>query len=221
MVLHNMVQSQAQRWMVLSVPQVNYIHIIFGSVQPMVRYRLFFDKTDITGPADWNILQMVAAGDKMDFQLYDGTNNPTVRPAGDISNDAWRCLVAGRANGSIFGSHDGGTRGTDTDTFTNAYNNTIATTIGAREAGTDRFCDGKLAYATIWDIDLVANDDVILSRGVNPFLIKNSNIIYFVVVEGNDSPEPNYAEPSATATLTATPLKFAGNPPVELLENYL
>jgi len=180
-----------------------------------------FDKTDITGPANWNILQICGTGDIMHFQLFDGSNNPIANPAGDISDDTWRTLTAGRANSSIFASHCGGTRDLCCDIFTRDYSNTIQTTLASREAGTDRFYEGELAYAVIWDTDLSANEDLILFRGVNPFVVRNSNIIYFVTVEGNDSPEPNYAENGATATLTASPTKFNGNPPVELLENNL
>ena len=62
-----------------------------------------------------------------------------------------------------------------------------------------------------------------INNGANPFAFSSGvggNLAFYAPVNGNKSPEDNYAGQTTDGDLTGT-TKFAGNPPVDLLENYL
>ena len=60
----------------------------------------------------------------------------------------------------------------------------------------------------------------LLARGVNPFIIRNSNLVCYAPIHGNESPENQFgSEVAQTGTLTGT--TKVTHPPVELLEIYL
>ena len=79
--------------------------------------------------------------------------------------------------------------------------------------------DGKLAHCAFWDAALSANEHAALAHGVNPFAIRSQSQQFYYPINGNDSPESEYVQQATLTVNNAT--KFAGNPPVELLENYL
>ena len=83
----------------------------------------------------------------------------------------------------------------------------------------NRDYDGQLSNMTIWTNYLTAVEITALSRGVNPFAIRNSNLVGFWSLNGNESPEPEWIN-QQNGVLTGTS-KGATNPPVELIENYL
>lgn len=88
------------------------------------------------------------------------------------------------------------------------------------------FNDGDIGFCAAWDLTLSDNEIAALGNGVNPWAIRNQNLVMYCQVNGNEDPEPNWANRGAFASptnfvLTGTPTKSTTNPPVELLENYL
>ncbi len=115
---------------------------------------------------------------------------------------------------------DGASAGvTETTTPTGTYDSDAAKEkiIGNRAAA-DRGFDGWFAHWANWDTILSAAKHAALSRGVNPFIMDNENLLMYLPLHGNDDPEPDYTQ-NITTVLTGT-TKATTNPPVELLENY-
>ena len=79
--------------------------------------------------------------------------------------------------------------------------------------------NGKISYTAIWSVKLTSNQLLAIANGVNPFAIDPSNALRLFPVDGNQSPEPDYINQANVVLDGST--KFSGNPPVELLENYL
>ena len=183
-----------------------------GSLNAMI------DKTDIVTPADWVLILL--HNTNVHYQTYDGTTNPIVNPVNAINDDVWHSIVADRDAGTDIGARIDDSETTADDSGNIDVDNAIDFSMGSREAGTDRFYDGELAYVAVWNVLLSANEYSALANGVNPFVIRNSSLQLYCPLDGNNSPENNYASPTNTGTLTGTS-KFAGNPPVQLLSRYL
>lgn len=79
---------------------------------------------------------------------------------------------------------------------------------------------GDLSNVTLWNVKLSDNEVLVLSRGVNPFVMRNSAQAMNQPLWGNQDPEPDYSGTGNTAAVTTGTTK-GPNPPVELLENYL
>lgn len=139
-------------------------------------------------------------------------------------------------NGSWFAIGVDYDRGLTTNNPNSFENGTLvaesetATPNGTAKSGVDSFTcgenvglgtdlNGQLAYCCFWDVVLSSNEESALANGVNPFAIRNSNLQYNYPFDGNNSPENEYVQ-QANGTLKGT-TKFSGNPPVELIENYL
>lgn len=91
--------------------------------------------------------------------------------------------------------------------------------IGNRLAG-DKTFDGEISFFVQWNVILSANEMAIINRGVNPFVVRNSNIELLTPLGGNQSPEPDYSGNGNTGTVTGA-IKGAGNPPVQLISRYM
>jgi len=94
--------------------------------------------------------------------------------------------------------------------------------IGCRklQGSNRRTVDGKLAHATAWTAALSATHQEALGRGANPFIMRNDILLVYTPLDGDESPEPNYADTAFQVTVDAA-IKGSDNPPVELLENFM
>jgi len=117
------------------------------------------DKTDITGPINWNIMQIRtgATAGQIDAQTWDGSTNPSALSGSSIHGTGWRHVVMTRA--TISGGDgadelrvyvDGVLLGTDLAPGSMDTSNTINLTIGGREEGTDRTLAAKYAQAAVY-----------------------------------------------------------------------
>jgi len=88
--------------------------------------------------------------------------------------------------------------------------------IGAN--GTIEFWNGLAAESAVWNVALSTDEITSLANGVNPFIIRNSALVFYSPIYGNNSPESEYV---GSNTLTVTGTVKIKHPPVELLENYL
>jgi len=93
-------------------------------------------------------------------------------------------------------------------------------TMGERPDGSQDY-EGDEAEVCVWAAELSTNEVLILSRGVNPFIVQNSNINGYWPLYGNDSPEPQYKGQTDTGTVTGATKSTGWHPPVEQLENFL
>lgn len=115
---------------------------------------------------------------------------------------------------------NGSEEGTQTGTNRNLVA-AIRCSIGYNFRDTNQFFNGKVSHGVIWNTPLLSTSLGALSRGVNPFIIQNENLQHYSPLSGNFSPEENWGSSLDKPTLTNAPAKFAGNPPVEHLSNYI
>ena len=92
-------------------------------------------------------------------------------------------------------------------------------TIGNDAPDQNSTFDGKIAYVAGWDVILNATEIQALANGVNPQSIRSANLVFFLPLWGNQSPEPDYDAQLNTGTVSGAVRDI--NPPVELLENHL
>lgn len=113
----------------------------------------FFDKTNISGPANWNTMQLLADG-RFNVQLYDGSNNPSINSIATYEDDMWHHFVLVRGDGTISSYVDGTLVNTVGAANTIDTSNTRKLTIGARQEGTDRWTSHFIAHAAVYDFAL-------------------------------------------------------------------
>ncbi len=117
------------------------------------------DKTDIAGPADWNIMQLLTNGNA-NAQLYDGTNNPSVTSVitGSVEGASWFHLVMVReiSTPRILLYVNGNLEGTSAVAAAVDTSNTIKLSVGSRQAGTDRHINHAVAHAAVYNTALSA-----------------------------------------------------------------
>jgi len=83
-----------------------------------------------------------------------------------------------------------------------------------------RDLDGIYFFYCFWTVILSDNEIGALSRGVNPFAVRNDSQVINAPLWGNQTPEPNYDDQTPALPVTGTSAKKESGP-VELLENYL
>jgi len=183
----------------------------------------FMDKTDKAGPIRWAMKFTYDLFERSNAQQYNGSINPlTISNPATLHDGVWHSLACSTINTVPPRIYEDGVE--PTYSFRQGannldYSNSIDFSIGSTEQGTSEFFNGEISFAAVWDIALSNNEELILSHGVCPFVVRNEALRMYCPLDGNDSPEANYASTS-TGTVTGT-TKFAGNPPVELIENYL
>lgn len=92
--------------------------------------------------------------------------------------------------------------------------------IGNNYSSSVREFDGDIFCGCIWNTVLSSAEIQALANGVNPFVIRNSNLVWFSPLWGNEDPEPEYITPANAGVLTNSPPKST-NPPMQLLSRYL
>lgn len=143
-----------------------------------------------------------------------GTDTYTV----DTNHNFTATKTAGAVDGSTEIFLDGISI-TIVTTSANTPNITNFPTEVSRFGICDLFFNGHMANAVIWDVQLSDNEIKALAHGVNPFPIRNSNMVTFYEIWGNQSPELDISQITGDGTVTGT-TKVAGFQ-TELLENYL
>ena len=93
--------------------------------------------------------------------------------------------------------------------------------IGSGGSTSARFCDCEIAHVIA--STLATGGTNMAKNGVNPFIAFYSTVTIkgYYPLANADSTEPDYSLNRNHLTATNTPTKFAGNPPVEHIENYL
>ncbi len=150
------------------------------------------------------------------------TTTRTIQGTTAVSLNVWHTETAqynGDTSRELF--FEGVSEGTGTASSTFSANFDVISIGRIGDSTPGNFMDGELAHGCIWDVTLSQNELDILQRGVNPFIVDNDNLVFYCPVEGNNSPEPDLIAQALKMTVGGTPLKFAGDPPVELLENFL
>jgi len=143
-----------------------------------------------------------------------------------IDDDNWHVCcgtVDNTANASginiyVDGSADSMTTGSDNLTVTTVGAETMR--IACREGCTFGEFNGDFGMWAQWDTEFGAARAAALTSGVNPLGFGKVGMRLFVSIFGNESPEPDWSGNDFDGTVTGT-TKFAGNPPIELMENYL
>ena len=153
------------------------------------------------------------------------SNEIRVESSETFNDNAWHYVgfaYDGSSNASgVDMSIDGvaSTRNIIDDTLSLTMLNNEAPRIGASGFSADFWID-ELAFVSVWNVEIPITHLLAISHGVPAFIINNGSDVLHAPLYGVHSPEIDEAGGNNTGTLTNT-TKFAGNPPVELLENYL
>lgn len=135
---------------IIGAPGQDFTLEIWLEAPPNSSTMAIFDKTLISGPADWVTLQTVSSVGH--FQLYDGTNNPIATGGGNLMLSLPRYLVAQRdcATNQISYYLDASLVQQSTASGALDLSNAINLNIGAQEAGNRRFFAGKVWRAAVY-----------------------------------------------------------------------
>lgn len=97
-----------------------------------------------------------------------------------------------------------GTKGTDATSKAPATTNTYRIGRIVHNSSSQNM-DGRIAWATVWDVALTDAEVASLAARVHPFQVRPQNIVSFVPIWGVTSPEPDFVSGgSMTPTGTAT-----------------
>ncbi len=143
---------------------------------------------------------------------------------GTVTADTWTSLGCDYNKSSTTNDpncYENGTLQTETETSTpagTAKGGVDSIRMGENVGGGGDF-DGREAHFSFWDVALSTNEELALFHGVPPLVIRDQNLQFYYSLDGNNSPENEHVQQALGTVTGAT--KFAGNPPVMLVENYL
>jgi len=81
--------------------------------------------------------------------------------------------------------------------------------------------NGRMADFAIWKVWIGDNQIKALGRGVNPMFVSSTKPYLYYPMWNDEDPQPEWGGNSWTGAYNGTLPKFAGHPPIELLETYL
>lgn len=141
---------------------------------------------------------------------FDGGTSPASTTAGGATNGVWHHYAGVFAsNASRTAYLDGVAATTNTDTLN--VGTLGRTTIGIVWA--IQYAEGDIAEAAFWNVALSAAEILALSRGYSPLFIRPANIIAYLPMFGNDSPELDRWKNRHDFSLVNAPTK-ADHPPI-------
>lgn len=121
--------------------------------------------------------------------------------------NTWHHACAVYADATTRASYiDGGSKGTDSTSWTPSGMN--VTSIGRleRNSTTKRYMSGRVAWPAIWNVALTDAEVLMLARGFSPHMVRPEALVAFWPLHGNDSPEPDLFGGFAL-TLSGSPTK--------------
>lgn len=128
-----------------------------------------------------------AASGALRMQTVNSPSSATVTTANTATTGAWNHIVGGEVSAaSRFVRLNGGTKATETTSVTPVGIN--KTEIGAEANGGDYF-DGLLAEVALWSVALDDDEQLALSKGICPLLIRPQSLAGYWPLLGNDGSE--------------------------------
>lgn len=162
-------------------------------------------------------------------QTFSGANGVWNTDDEPLTYDVWHHLVINYDSDDV---NNNPTIFTDTSSSVINEANTPTGTRSTDESanlvlfnagGNTRDFDGEMYYFCWSNAELTTNEIAILSRGVNPFIVNHSSITMLDPLHGDLTGQnaTRNITGGESGLITGTLTQFAGNPPVEMLENYL
>lgn len=87
-------------------------------------------------------------------------------------------------------------------------------------ANLGRGLQGDFSHACVYSSVLTTNQQLIIFKGVNPFVVDHDNLQMLVQLDGNGTYDGDYSG-NGNYGEAFTAIKSTTNPPVEMIENYL
>lgn len=170
----------------------------------------------------------VNGGDVDEFRVAvspaSGSNALVSSPSGSATVNTWYNIFGSYTENNASGLNGwlNGTAFADNPTSTSGktgINNATSTLRNGGRASGGNDLNGQMSINVVWDIQITTTAHIqAMSRGANPFLFYNNNIVFFNTNEGNGT-EKDYGL-LGTGTVSGS-TKATTNAPVEMLENYL
>jgi len=167
----------------------------------------------------WGLFGALASSTKPQFVVRDGASNKSAT-ADTAHNDGDFHPFIGRANGT------NSLLDTDLDSITgDAHTNIDDQTGVTRLNGYPAGGGGNVfngSYYCLWDVSLSDNEVGGLIRGANPFAVRHANKMEFLaLLPAAIGSEDDWSPDQRVVSESSNPPHFAGNGPIEQLENYL
>ena len=190
-------------------------------------YKYWFSTGSFTANPSFNIYvnETSEASDQDNLNYALGDDDTTF--AQDLSvatpgtNTGWQLVGLRRAASAVF--HiviDGVDEENITVATFDAITTSVTADIGRREDGdSNRYYGGEMACVCKWDSVVGTNQMAAMSRGANPFGLGITMDMFYPLI-GDLASEPNWSG-NHTVAARVDSTKFAGNPPVEMIENHL
>jgi hypothetical protein len=137
--------------------------------------------------------------------------------AATITSGVWNHLAltgnfttSSSGNAYINGTTDGATVGGSL-----APSNGVIEIAGGIASSSNYF-DGKIADVAMWNVQLSTAEIAALSQGARPYQIRRPSVIFWLPMDGLQSPEPDLSGNAFNGTLIGSP-SFAPGPPLRPL----
>lgn len=119
-----------------------------------------------------------------------------------ITVGSWNHVVSSATNTTVTFHVNGTSASVSTDMRTGT-GTTQPLAIGGLTTEAVQFFDGALAEIALWNVVLTTAEQLALSKGFSPILIKPENLVHYFPLIGRNSPEIDLMN-SPTGTLTGT-----------------
>lgn len=155
------------------------------------------------------------AGDPIEFRIRDASGTTVAATTTGFSANTWHLAMGREASATDHRvTIDGGSQGTSSSSKSPIGADRIA--IGRRMSSSPSDAlDGRLAECMLWDVVLTADEETALFNGINPGLIRPTNLKGHWPVWGLHSPEIDLSNQNNALTVggTGTPAQ-ANHAPV-------
>jgi hypothetical protein len=151
----------------------------------------------------------------LDFGMFNtGTGAVNVRWAPVTNSTGTWYHVLGLFNGSAYAVYSGGVQQNLIASSQALLTSTARCAIGASEqSGTfQRFFNGNIADAAVWNTALSDGEVAALAKGARPYSVRPGSLVGYWPLDGLQSPEPDLSGKANNGTLTGTAL--VSGPPV-------
>ena len=188
-------------------------------------------RKDVAGAAALYIFRRENLGPGDKIKWFGGTVSTdliSVEGSTTVGQDTWYFTAVTLVDGGAIdvwlstgmGTFASDGNGTDTTTTTHGVG-AGQLTIGRAGDDPAEFLDGAISDIGVWKASALSEGQLKTARLIGSWAVDRTNLKLAANYNGNLDPEPDWSGNDYDGTFVNTPTKFAGNPPIGLMENHL